>query len=110
MLQRLLKLKVAVTTAVLDRDSKEDVHQLQLKDYQWELAREVVAILDPIKKATEVLGGSKYVTLSMLLPMVEKLKQCTHPSQDAESSAAQAFRIFLSNELATKFANHRNLT
>ena len=48
MLQRLLTLKVSVA-AVLDRDSKKDVRQMRLKDRQWELAKEVVAILDPIQ-------------------------------------------------------------
>ena len=96
-------------TAVLDHVSKKDVQQLQLKDYHWKAAREVVAILEPVEEATEVFGGSKCVPLNMLLPMGEKLKKrCTHLSQVAESSTAQAFLIFLSNELAAKFANHRN--
>ena len=91
MLERLLKLKMAILT-VLDRNEKREVRQLVLKDRQWELARDLVKVLAPFENVTEVLGGQKYVTASLLLPLVQKLhKRCEQPASEDEPAAACRF-------------------
>ena len=66
-----------------------------------------MVILDPIEKATDVLGGSKYVNLSLLQPLVPWLKvRCMQlSSQDGESYAAKQFRTILLEELELKFGS-----
>ena len=104
MLERLLALKLPVIT-VLDQDAKKDVRQLTLKTSHWELAKEVTMILAPLENATDILGAEKYVTLSILQPIISKvIKKCSTPvSSDGESATAQAFRKSLAKELRGKF-------
>ena len=96
--------KLPVIT-VLDQDAKKDVRQLTLKTSHWELAKEVTMILAPLENATDILGAEKYVTLSILQPIISKvIKKCSTPvSSDGESATAQAFRKSLAKELRGKF-------
>lgn len=102
MLDRLLKLKLAVT-AVLDRSEKRDIRQLNLKDHQWELAIDIVRLLAPFEQVTDVLGGEKYVASSLLLPLVHKLEKKCNAGQEDESRAAFRFRKALARSLRQKF-------
>lgn len=103
MLERLLKLKIPVI-AVLDRSEKREIRQLMIKDRHWELARDIVKILAPFENVTAVLGGQKYVTASLLLPLVQKLrKRCQQPASEDEPAAARRFRNALLQALEDKF-------
>lgn len=60
--------------AVLEEDNKKEIRQLVLKTKQWELAKGAIEILNPVESAIDVLGGSKYASINILLPIIAKWK------------------------------------
>eukprot|EP00117_Sycon_ciliatum_P039703 scpid48756/ scgid29299/ Zinc finger BED domain-containing protein 4 len=103
MLVRLLELKLAVM-AVLQEDSAHK--SLLLKDHQWTLAQEVVDTLGPAATATTLLGGERYCTMSLLLPIVSSLHRAWQRESDADDAtlAISSFRARLVEELEDKFS------
>ena len=100
MIECLLKLKVPLI-AVLDSDENRS---LLLKDHQWALASEVVCVLQPFERATVVLSGQEYPTLSLVLPVISGLcKALNEPPAAAASNTIKSFRQHLSRELRQKF-------
>lgn len=80
---RLLEIKpyidILITTLPISNDinSKRDGHQLveiMLTNNEWELLSGLCGILEEFAEATELLGGSKYVTHSIMNPMLKKLR------------------------------------
>jgi hypothetical protein len=81
--QRLLKLRSAIewlsVTLPLQKENgtKEDSTQLNclmLKDYEWELLKELVEIFKPFDELTTYFSGIQYTTLSVVNPSIEALK------------------------------------
>ena len=60
-----------------DADAKKDGKQLEkvmLSSDEWELLQELVITLGPFEEATGYLGGEKYVTHSIMNPIIEQIK------------------------------------
>jgi len=60
-----------------DADAKKDEKQLEkimLSSDEWELLQELVITLEPFEEATGYLGGEKYVTHSIMNPIIEQIK------------------------------------
>ena len=54
-------------------DTQKDYRDLLLKEVQWVLAKDLVDILQEFEVATTIVSGQKYVTLSLMLPVVSDL-------------------------------------
>lgn len=68
MIQRLVANKEPVLATLLNPDHR---HNLQLlSDAEWDKLRVIQALLEPSRYATELLGGEKYVSCSVVLPMI----------------------------------------
>ena len=78
MIERLLKHRNAVI-AVLE-NAKTTV--AVLTENEWEKLRCIAAILEPCKDATELLGGEKYVSCSIVLPTFRLLFRIMNTSDD----------------------------
>lgn len=58
-------------------DAKKDGKQLEkimLSSDEWELLQELVITLGPFEEATGYLGGEKYITHSIMNPIIEQIK------------------------------------
>ena len=75
MLQRLVKLRVPLTAVLCDDQltPKRQDHEMLLKDNEWMLAEHLIELLEPFEMATTAVSGQRYVTLSLLLPVVSHL-------------------------------------
>ena len=62
-------------------DSKKDAKRLKeimITDDEWDLIADLTEILSTFAEATEVLGGSNYITNSLCVPMlIEIIKTLT---------------------------------
>lgn len=59
-------------------DTKKDGKQLEkimLSSDEWELLQQLVITLGPFEEATKYLGGEKYITHSIMNPMIEHIKK-----------------------------------
>lgn len=106
MLRRLVALRVPLTAVLCDKETtpKEADRQLLLKDHQWALAEELVAVLSHLEAATTVVSGQKYVTMALMLPVATRLETIMSSLADSSTNAtARAFARSLSAELSSKF-------
>lgn len=78
MLQRLVKHKDAIIATL-----NQQQHRLaKITDAEWEKLRQLIVILQPCQKATELLGGECYVSCSVLLPLLAHLHKVMKVSDD----------------------------
>src|SRR5437764_8687305 len=55
---------------------------------EWELLQELILILGPFEEATRYLGGEKYITHSIMNPIIEEIKKILlSPSLNTSSSS-----------------------
>src|SRR4051794_33219546 len=60
-----------------DIDAKKDGKQLEkimLSSDEWELLQNLIITLGPFEEATRYLGGEKYITHSIMIPIIERIK------------------------------------
>ncbi|XP_065193157.1 zinc finger BED domain-containing protein 4-like [Sycon ciliatum] len=108
MIDRLLKLRVALTAVLCDSSitSKQTDRDLLLKDNQWKLAEQLVHILEPFESATSTISGQKYVTLSLLFPITCHLLSVMEGEHAKPlTTAAKSVAAKLKSELIRKFPN-----
>ena len=81
---RLIKLKgyiqalLAVLINSLEVDAKKDgkaLEKIMLTSNEWDLLQELISILGPFEEATQYLGGEKYVTHSIMHPIIKEIKR-----------------------------------
>lgn len=71
MITRLLSLKDAVLESLANHS-----HNISaLKDSEWTKLQVTQKLLSPCEKASELLGGEHYVTISVILPIIAYLKK-----------------------------------
>lgn len=56
------------------KDGKK-LKEIMLSEAEWELVIELLQVLGPIEEVTTCLGGSKYVTYSLLFRLIQSLKK-----------------------------------
>ncbi|XP_065193216.1 E3 SUMO-protein ligase ZBED1-like [Sycon ciliatum] len=101
MLKRLVELRLPVM-AVLTAPGQN--RNLLLKDTQWTPAEQLTAALEPLKATTTVFGGQKYVTSSLVLPVVASIiERYSEPVKDTCVRAVENIRAALVSELQVKF-------
>ena len=106
MLQRLIELQRALTIVLVDPvlTPKRDHRDLLLPDEQWTLAKDLVKVLELFEETTTVVSGQKYVTMSLMLPLVTNLTSSADMfAASANSSAARNFAALLKSGLSKKF-------
>ncbi|XP_065177356.1 uncharacterized protein LOC135808138 [Sycon ciliatum] len=88
MLRRLLELRPHVNSVLVDtaKTPKADHRALLLKEKRWATAEQLMEVLAPSEKATRLLSGQKYLTISCVMPVVMSLH--TMALADAGKAAA----------------------
>ena len=110
MLSRLMKLRLPLTALLTDPSQKRYGQAMLLKDSQWLLAFQLIETLRPLKEATTVFGGQKYVTVSLVLPVVGSLiDMYSKEDDDSCLGSIVSFRRQLCRELTTNFRLQRRL-
>ena len=59
-------------------DARKDgrqLEQLMLTSNEWNLLQELILVLGPFEEATRYLGGEKYITHSIMHPILEEIKR-----------------------------------
>eukprot|EP00117_Sycon_ciliatum_P035082 scpid56897/ scgid26660/ len=109
MLKRLLHLKMHVTAVLADPalTPKPEHRALLLKEKRWAVAKELVTILKPAEKATALLSGQKYLTVSSVLPIVTSLRNLANAAAarlgDESKPSLSDFATSIGVELSIKF-------
>ena len=84
MINRLLLLKPYISYLC----SQPDVELTNLNDAQWKLLGDIVIILEPFMLAQKLLEGETYVTLSLVVSIIEGLrKQLARAASNVDNSA-----------------------
>ena len=105
MLQRLIHLRLPIMAVLEDPELTKSSHRhLQLKDHQWNLAKEIVAALEAPAKATTVLGGETYCTQTLVVPVAKSLLRGLRIANEELSASAADFRKSLAMEIEVKFS------
>ena len=91
MVDRLIEVKLAVTTVLLN-----------LSDREWSLAKELRDVLGPFEKVTTVMGGQNYVTMSLIIPLIHGLAEGLEVSL-RDSVDMKNFKRKICSELESKF-------
>lgn len=76
----LIMIKSCLSSKDALRDVLEEMHFENLTDSEWEQLEKLSQVLEPCREITQLLGGEKYATLSMVIPATEHLKLAMKPS------------------------------
>ena len=74
---------------VLNKDKTQDIAD-NLNTEEWELAFMIVEVLEPFMRAQEYLEGEGYVTASLVIPTVYRLRQWLYKLRADASNAGTA--------------------
>ena len=81
-------------------DARKDgrqLEQLMLTSNEWNLLQELILVLGPFEEATRYLGGEKYITHSIMHPILEEIKRLLLlPSKNSTSPVSPVSPILLS--------------
>ncbi|CAH1770014.1 6434_t:CDS:2, partial [Entrophospora sp. SA101] len=94
---RLIKIKEFISLLANGKRLKK----ILLSDEEWELLKELVKILKPFEEATTYLGGSSYITFSMMYPLIQEIK--TRLKNNIQSNSISDFETFNLEELDDVF-------
>jgi zinc finger BED domain-containing protein 1 (E3 SUMO-protein ligase ZBED1) len=102
MIERLLQNKEAVLATLGERSHK---HKLELPtESQWEKLRVLQTLLEPSRYATELLGGERYLSCSVVLPTFCHLFRALTVSEDDPLYVVK-FKTAFINDLKTRQEN-----
>ncbi|CAH1763164.1 9632_t:CDS:2, partial [Entrophospora sp. SA101] len=83
--ERIYNLKDAIYTALntilrnkKDSQSKKDYNRLKkimLQEEEWDFMLEMIGVLGPFYEFTQILGASDYVTINLVYPLINTLKE-----------------------------------
>lgn len=100
MIKRLVRLRDPVTSLLgANRDSRH----LQLAPAQWDLAEDVVEVLNSLEHVTTELSGELYATLSCVYPLLHGLYTILKPKASGEHGAVKAMKNKLRQQLEERF-------
>ena len=96
----------------LDLNSKNDGKQLEqiiLTSDEWDLLQQLIVILGPFEEATRYLGGEKYITSSIMNPIIEQIKRIllspSSPSSSRPTSPASPTSTAFNSEIFEEIEN-----
>lgn len=105
MLQRLLEQRIAVQSVLSDEAvTKPSVQKsLAMKAPQWELVEQLIPVLQPLAKATEIMCGEQHVGLSFIYPLIFSMVSPTLHVQSSDLAAVHNFKIMVGEQLKKRF-------
>ena len=104
MLKRLQELRMALTVVLSDDEALQADNDRLLKDNEWLLMADMVNVLSEFEKATTVVSGQRYVTLSLILPIATHLSgTMAAVSSTTQTSSGKKLAKTLQKELQKKF-------
>ena len=104
MLSRLSESRRSITDVMLDDTvTKPSDLTLLLKDNEWDLLNSLLPCLHPLEVATTALSGEKYVSVSMLYPIVMGLVNVHLRASTSDSSIVKKTKDVIRNQLVTRF-------
>ena len=100
MIQRIVDNKEPVLALLADPQHK---HSLALpKEADWEKLRILQSLLEPCRYATELLGGERYISCSVILPTFCHLFHAMEPSDDDPAYVVRFKETFVADLHARK--------
>jgi len=102
MIERLLRNKEPVIATLAAPSHKHSLNLLT--EAEWEKLRTLKMLLEPCRYATVVLGGEKYVSCSVVLPIVTYLRRFMVVSDDDPAFAVR-FKTAFTNDLDARLGN-----
>lgn len=105
MLQQLFDQRIAVQSLLSDEAiTKPSVQKsLAMKASQWELVEQLIPVLQPLAKATEIMCGELHVGLSFIYPVIFNMIKSTLRVQASDLAAVRNFKIAVREQLEKRF-------
>ena len=109
MFTRLLRLEWSVRSVLSDSTviSRQDAAHLEMKQEHWDLMRELLPLLEPLKEMTDILQGQGYPTISLVYPALHIIKQELErnvtTTSDENKNAISAFKTAILEKLCTSY-------
>ena len=104
MLDRLLKLRWPVTAVLSDEEvSKRNDRYLDLKNEQWNLAEDLIKVLEPFSVATSLLSYEENVSVSAVFPILHGLLDQLKSSVDDDAPVIRQFKDKVSKQIKEKW-------
>lgn len=105
MLQRLHEQRLAEQPVLSDEAvTKPSVQKsLTMKASQWELVEQLIPLLLPLAKATEIMCGELHVVLSFIYLVIFNMINITLPVQSSDLAAVRNFKITVGEQLKERF-------
>ena len=75
----------------MEIDARKDGKQLEkfmLTTDEWSFLQELVCVLGPFEEATRLLGGEKYITHSIMHPIIKEIKRLLLLSSPTSSTSS----------------------
>ena len=98
MIERLL----AIKTELLATLSKQKHSLVMLQDTDWTRLQNMVSVLSHCRYITELLGGNKYISCSIVLPAICHLERVMKPCDD-DAVYVQRFKLAFMNDFKHRF-------
>ncbi len=70
MLERLVEQKQAIVSTI----TKHNIDLDEITNREWKYIESLIEILEPFETITNELSGSKYCTISLIIPMIQSIK------------------------------------
>ena len=81
--------------AVLLESQRRDYRQLMPTDNEISTAEELVAVLETVNDATEIVSGEKYPTIGIVKPLLHKLLSSTLAAKDTDNALTKSIKNVL---------------
>ena len=104
MYERLLEQRWAIYAVLHDeRGSQSQYKHLYLKEDQWKLLEQLVAVLKPLQVATTALCESEIVSVSLVYPVIHGLLKKHLINKTDDLQAVKAFKEKVTQEILCRF-------
>jgi len=109
MLATLLRQQQAICAVLLDSEKHSD-KDLMPASQEFTVAEELLAILKPFNDTTEVVGGERYPTLSIVLPILCKLLHVTLKATNDDTHLAKEIKRVIRADLELRYQDKETET
>ncbi|CAM4555269.1 unnamed protein product [Leuciscus chuanchicus] len=105
MIQRLFEQRIAVQSVLADETVTKPAIQksLSLRASHWEMLEQLIPVLQPLAKATEIMCAELHVGLSFIFPVIFNMISTTLRVEASDMTAVRAFKNTVRRQLETRF-------
>ncbi|CAM4503155.1 unnamed protein product [Leuciscus chuanchicus] len=105
MIQRLFEQRIAVQSVLADETVTKPAIQksLALRASHWEMLEQLIPVLQPLAKATEIMCAELHVGLSFIFPVIFNMISTTLRVEASDMTAVRAFKNTVRRQLETRF-------